>query len=142
MVILTASALCILFLLLLSLLFLFARLSVHIQCFNANEFEKQLTATKDGQLIDVCTPREFEKQHIPHAININYRRPDFCAEIEKLDKTKPVFIYCLSGVRSKLTAFVCKKAGFKNIYELNMGLKAWLKTGKPIAKKDNQFCNV
>jgi rhodanese-related sulfurtransferase len=133
-ILLVAIALCILFALLLAFLFLLAHLSKHIQCLDTDEFERQLAATKNGHLIDVCTPREFAKCHIPHAQNIDFRRRDFRKEIEKLDKSNPVLIYCLSGVRSKLTAFVCRRAGFKIIYELNRGLKAWKKAGKPIEK--------
>ena len=106
-----------------------------IQCLNADEFEKQLIATKSKQLIDVCTKKEFEKCRIPGAKNIDFRSSDLRNELGKLDKIEPVLIYCLSGVRSKLTASICKKAGFECIYELDTGLKGWLKAGKPIEHK-------
>jgi len=97
-----------------------------------NEFEKQIIATKGEQLIDVCTPREFEKYHIPNAKNIDFRSRGFRKQIEALDKTKPVLIYCLSGVRSKITAMMCHKAGFKTIYELDKGMKGWMKAEKTV----------
>ena len=106
--------------------------SKQIQCLNVDEFEKQLITTKGEQLIDVCTKKEFEKCSIPGARNIDYRSSDFRIEIEKLDKTKPILVYCLSGVRSKLTALVCKKAGFECIFELDPGLRGWLEAGKPL----------
>ena len=99
---------------------------------NPDEFEKQLISTKGEQLIDVRTPQEFEKYRITSAKNIDIKSPDFRKEIEKLDKTKPVLLYCLSGVRSKLAADICEKAGFKIIYALEGGLNAWSKAGKPI----------
>ena len=104
--------------------------SKQIRCLNANEFEKQINTTKCEQLIDVCTQTEFEKCHILGAKNIDFRSPDFRMEIEKLDKAKPVLVYCLSGVRSKLTASICKKTGFERIYELDKGLRAWMEAGK------------
>ena len=106
--------------------------SKQIQCLNVDEFEQQLIATKCDQLIDVCTQKEFEKCHIPGAKNIDFRSPGFRREIEKLDKAKPVLVYCLSGVRSKLTASICKKVGFESIYELDKGLRAWTEAGKPV----------
>jgi len=105
--------------------------SRQIQYLNANEFEKQIIAANSEQLIDVCTPREFEKYHIPNAKNIDFRSRDFRKQIEALDKTKPVLIYCLSGVRSKLTAMMFHNAGFKTIYDLDKGLEGWMKAGKP-----------
>ena len=82
---------------------LFIRFSKKIHLLNADEFEKQLIATKDAQLIDVRTPREFEKYHIAGAKNIDYLSVGFCREIRKLDKSKPIMIYCHSGYRSKMT---------------------------------------
>jgi len=106
--------------------------SKQIQCLDVDEFERQLIITKGEQLIDVCTQKEFEKYHIREAKNIDFQSSIFREEIEKLDKTKPVLIYCLSGVRSKLTALMCRKAGFESIYELDLGLNGWLKAGKPV----------
>ena len=106
--------------------------SKQIQCLDVNEFEKQLIATNREQLIDVCTKKEFEKYHIQGAKNIDFRSPVLREEIGKLDKTKPVLVYCLSGVRSKLTASICKKAGFESIYELDLGLRAWMEAGKTV----------
>ena len=103
-----------------------------IQFLNVNEFEKQIIETKGEQLIDVCYHHEFKKHHIPNAKNIDFRSRDFRKEIDKLDKTKPILIYCLSGVRSKLTAIMCHKAGFKIIYELDKRMKGWIKAGKAI----------
>jgi Rhodanese-related sulfurtransferase len=106
--------------------------SKQIQCLDVNEFETQLIMVEGEQLIDVCTPKEFEKSHIFGAKNIDFRSSVFRDEIGKLDKAKPILIYCLSGVRSKLTALICKKDGFKRIYELDAGLRGWLEAGKQV----------
>ena len=103
-----------------------------IQIISVDEFEKQLIATKGEQLIDVRTPQEFEKYRIKSAKNINFRSPDFRKEIEKLDKTKPVLIYCLSGARSKSALAIFQEAGFKTVYDLEGGINTWSKAGKPI----------
>ena len=111
-------------------LILFIRRSKHIQILNVDEFEKQLIATKEVRLIDVRTLHEFKKYRIAGAKNIDYLRPDFRREIKKLDKTKPVMVYCLSGYRSKMVLPVFCKVGFTTVYELNTGFSGWLKAGK------------
>ena len=80
------------------------------------------------------TPEEFTKYHIQNAKNINYRNANFKREIEKLDKSKPVLIYCLSGARSKMAMQMMHEAGFVAIYELNVGINGWLKARKPVVE--------
>ena len=99
-----------------------------------NEFEKQLIEVGEEQLIDVCTKKEFEECRISGAKNIDFRSSVFRAEIGKLDKSKPILLYCLSGVRSKLAVSICKKAGFESIYELDPGLRGWVEAGKITVK--------
>ena len=105
------------------------------QCLDAKEFEKQLIAAKGEQLIDIRTPQEFEKSHIPGAKNINVNSSDFRNAINELDKTKPVLIYCQSGGRCKSAISVFKEAGFKNVHDLSGGISAWLRAGKKIWEK-------
>ena len=102
------------------------------QTVDVNEFERQLIATKGEQLIDVRTAQEFEKYRIKSAKNIDFRSPDFRREIEKLDKTKPILIYCLSGGRSRSALAVFQSAGFETVYNLDGGINAWSKAGKAI----------
>lgn len=103
-----------------------------IQSVNVDEFERRLEETKAEQLIDVRTPQEFEKYRIQSARNINFRSPDFRKEIEKLDKNKPVLVYCLSGARSRNALKTFTEAGFKTVYDLSGGINVWSKAGKPI----------
>ena len=114
--------------------FLFANQSQNVQILNADEFEKQLMATKCEQLIDVRTPREFKKHRIEGAKNMDYLSFDFLSKVKMLDKTKPVMVYCHSGYRSKMILPILCKAGYKIVYELNEGFMAWLKANKPVHK--------
>jgi rhodanese-related sulfurtransferase len=108
--------------------------SAQIQTVSVEEFEKQLFSTEGEQLIDVRTPQEFAKYHMQSAKNIDYKSPDFKKEIEKLDKTKPVLVYCLSGARSKASLDVFRETGFKTVYALDGGINEWSKLGKPIVE--------
>lgn len=80
-------------------------------------------AEKDVQLVDVRTPQEFNQGHYPNAVNVDYLNNSFRTEIAKLDKTKPVAIYCKSGNRSGQAMEVMKQMGFVEIVELRGGYR-------------------
>jgi glutathione peroxidase len=114
--------------------------SAEIHNLNPDEFEEKLNIFGTEQLIDVSFPREFKENHIPGAININFRDSDFREQIAALalDKDKPVFLYCGHGVRSKLSASRIRKMGFTAIYDLDKGLHSWLEAGKPTNSSKNE----
>lgn len=87
---------------------------------NLTDFKTQ-TENKEVQLIDVRTPEEFGEGHIEDAINIDYYSEDFADQFNKLDKDKPVYLYCRSGFRSNESALKLSEMGFKNIYDLEGG---------------------
>ena len=103
-----------------------------IRSVDVDEFEKRLYETKAEQLIDLRTPEEFAKYHIVSAKNIDIRNVNFKREIEKLDKSKPVLIYCLSGRRSKTAIPIFSEVGFATVYELNEGINGWMRAKKAI----------
>lgn len=84
---------------------------------------------KTIQLIDVRTPEEFQVEHIENAVNINFFDEDFSEKINKLNKEKPVYIYCASGVRSGKSSEVFLEAGFTHIYDLEGGILNWKSEG-------------
>jgi len=86
------------------------------------------------QLIDVRTPEEFTEGYIQGAINIDYRNENFKQLIEKVDKTKPVAVYCGRGGRSGSCATYMKNAGFTKIYDLDGGITRWKYKGKKTIK--------
>lgn len=97
-----------------------------------NQF-KDLIAT-EGTLLDVRTPEEWAEGIIPNAEKINYNGDDFSNQVEKLDKTKPIFIYCRSGGRSTSAAKVLKEKGFTKVYNLDGGITAWGSAGNKVVK--------
>ena len=82
--------------------------------------------TGDVQLVDVRTPREYNKGHIRNAVNIDYyNTPDFLESVKKLDPNKPLYIYCRSGVRSLNAAKRLVHMGFSQIFDLKGGYMRW-----------------
>lgn len=95
----------------------------------AAQFEVKIKEFSAAPLIDVRTPGEFEKGHIKNAVNIDINNSAFETEIGKLDKSKPVFVYCLSGARSGNATRIMKNMGFKTIYDLEGGMMQWRNAG-------------
>lgn len=102
------------------------------QSLTTDDFEKQLKQMPNGQLLDVRTPSEYGGGHLPGAKNIDYRDAAFAQNVAQLDKSKPVFVYCLSGGRSAEAAKLMREQGFAQVYELQGGYLKWTTKLKPI----------
>ena len=75
------------------------------------------------QLVDVRTPREYDSEHIKGVLNIDWFQPfKFKRAVEKLDKNRPVYIYCRTGNRSQKAARKLADFGFTQIYDLERGI--------------------
>ena len=95
---------------------------------------QSLLKIDDVQLVDVRTPEEFKAGYIANAQNIDYYSPTIDEDILKLDKNKPVIVYCRSGKRSRDCSEKLLKAGFQKIYNLEGGITQWEHEGKEIIK--------
>lgn len=100
----------------------------------SGEFEKMLHNKSDIQLLDVRTPQEYASGFIAGARNIDIYDAGFEAQIAKLDKSRPVMVYCAKGGRSASAAEQLKRAGFPEVYDLVGGMEAWKEAGKPVSQ--------
>lgn len=105
--------------------------------YTAEEFSEKLNATADAQLLDVRTPDEFAAGHLERALNYDWNGSEFAAQIAGLDKTKPIFIYCLSGGRSGAAAKQMRSQGFQHVYELQGGIMKWRAAGLPETRSND-----
>ena len=97
------------------------------------EFD-QLRATTNHVVLDVRTPEEFAKGHIPGAIHLDYNASDFQKKVGQLDKSKVYLVHCAAGVRSAKACTVMDKIQFTNLVNLDVGFKGWEKAGKPVER--------
>lgn len=97
-----------------------------------NEFETKVNATTNAQLIDVRTEGEFATGYIENAKNINWNGENFIVEANKLDKTKPLYVYCLSGGRSAAASQKLIDLGFKEVYNMQGGIMQWKNANKKV----------
>ena len=91
---------------------------------SAKEFKEKLS-DESIQLVDVRTSPEIEGGKIENSIQIDFNGADFKSELAKLDKSRPVMVYCASGRRSANTAKTLQSLGFKEVYDLEGGFNGW-----------------
>lgn len=83
---------------------------------------------KKVQLVDVRSAKEYNAGHIDDAMNIDITdKEKFKNEVRKLDKSKPIYIYCYSGGRSNRASKLLEVEGFLEIYDFSGGWKSWSK---------------
>ncbi len=81
----------------------------------------------DIQFVDVRRPAEHANGHAPRTINLPL---DILAkEVGKLNPDKPTYVLCQGGYRSSLGTSILENAGFKKIYNVTGGTKAWTDAG-------------
>ncbi|RAJ22071.1 rhodanese-related sulfurtransferase [Gelidibacter algens] len=86
---------------------------------------QSLMELEDVQLVDVRSAKERVDGFIKNSQNIDFNSPTFDEDILKLDKTKPVILYCHAGGRSAKCAKKLQEAGFIKIYDLKGGITQW-----------------
>lgn len=99
-------------------------LASEVKVVTPEEMERILEL-EDVQLVDVRTPGEYADDHIENAQNIDFSSPTFDDDIAKLDKSKPVVLYCKAGGRSAKCVKKMEQAGFQKIYDLKGGISTW-----------------
>gem|GEM_PF-209877 len=90
----------------------------------AEEF-KVLIEKKEGVILDVRTKGEVDGGKIGNAINLDYYSDVFKSDLDKLDKNRPVYVYCRSGNRSGEAKKIMTLMGFKAVYNLKGGYSNW-----------------
>jgi thioredoxin len=108
---------------------------------SAIEFAEKLKEMSTATIIDVRTIDEFSKGHLANALNYDWNENEFDKQIALLDKSKPIFIYCLSGGRSSSAANKMRSEGFKTVYELDGGIMKWRGANLPETTENKVISN-
>ena len=87
---------------------------------------KMIDEDPELALIDVRTAEEVAGGIIENSINIDWNGPDFKSNVEQLDKSKPVVVYCMSGKRSAAASEYLVEAGFQQVFDLEGGYLSWI----------------
>ncbi|WP_433832318.1 thioredoxin domain-containing protein [Flavobacterium anhuiense] len=96
-----------------------------------DSFYSKIKTQKNPQIVDARTPEEFALNHIEGAVNFNLQSVNYAQSVNKLDKSKPVFIYSIGAGRSVALEKELLKNGFSEAYSLEGGIANWIGNGKP-----------
>ncbi len=78
-------------------------------------------------IVDARDAAQYDKEHIPGAINIDWRQA--VARRGELPTDRMVVIYCNSGSLSAQAVFALRLLGYDNVKVLQDGLEGWKKKG-------------
>jgi rhodanese-related sulfurtransferase len=88
---------------------------------------KEALKDKNVQFIDVRSIGEYKSGHAKKAVNFPLDKLENL--LTKLDKDKPVYVICQSGMRSMRGASILASAGFTEVYNVSGGTSAWMSAG-------------
>ena len=106
---------------------LFVAIGCITACSSAAKFEtittdKAIKLIDNGAVIlDVRTEEEYNREHIPNAINVPLDR----LETIDIDKNETLVVYCQSGARSLEAVKTLSSMGYNSLYNLDGGLLNW-----------------
>ena len=78
-------------------------------------------------VIDARDAAQYAKEHIPGAVNIEWRQ--VLAKSGDIPKNKPVLIYCNTGTLSAQAGFALRVSGWENVRILQGGFSEWKSKG-------------
>lgn len=79
--------------------------------FGSNNINFKELLDNGAIILDVRTPQEYNQGHIENAVNIPVNTLE--ANLNKLDKDKPIITCCQSGTRSAFAEKILNQHGFK-----------------------------
>ncbi|MEF9959737.1 MAG: rhodanese-like domain-containing protein [Niameybacter sp.] len=85
---------------------------------------KALKKDSNAIILDVRENYEFKEGHIQDAVHIPLNFLEDRAEEELLDFNQPIYVYCRSGVRSKVGCHILETLGYTKTYNLG-GILDW-----------------
>ncbi len=96
----------------------------------------ELSSGNEIDLIDVRTPVEYREVHATLAKNfpLDSLDPQAIKTLRNGGSTRPLYMICQSGNRSKKAVERLAGAGLENIISVEGGTNAWLQAGLPVVR--------
>ena len=87
----------------------------------------RLISKKETLVVDARKSFEFKVGTFKKAINPNITNfRDFPKYLQKINKNKPVAMFCTGGIRCEKASVYLKQKGFKNVFQLKGGILNYL----------------
>jgi hydroxyacylglutathione hydrolase len=94
---------------------------------SVHELKRRADAVAAGddnlQILDVRRRDEWQSGIVPGAHHIF--APHIRENLDRLDRTRPVAVYCGSGYRASIAASVLQREGFREVYNVPGSMSAW-----------------
>jgi rhodanese-related sulfurtransferase len=94
----------------------------------------QLINSQDAAVVDIREQADYKAGHIINAKHIPPGRLAEEAGRISADKSKPVILYCKTGMASPEACERLKAQGFQRVCYLKGGIHSWLDEGLPLEK--------
>ena len=92
--------------------------------------EELAAARADGApVVDVREPGEYVGGHVPGAVLVPMSR--LASRVGELDASRPVYVICASGNRSRAMADLLVRLGY-DARSVDGGTSAWQASGRPL----------
>ena len=96
------------------------------------ETQQRMRANPEVKLIDVREDNEWNEAHAAGAIHLGKGIIERDIENTVPDKDTELILYCGGGYRSALATDALQKMGYRNVFSLAGGWKAWQEAGGEI----------
>lgn len=96
------------------------------------ETRERMAADQSVRLIDVREDHEWERGRAAGSTHLAKGIIERDIEVSVPNKSTAVILYCGGGFRSALSADVLQQMGYRNVYSMAGGWKAWQDSGAPI----------
>ncbi len=82
-------------------------------------------------LVDVRENHEWEAGHLPGAIHVPRSHLESLIEGAAPDRSRPIVLYCASGIRSVFASQTLGELGYTNVASMAGGFQGWKAQGRP-----------
>ncbi len=100
---------------------------------SAGELKAKIDRGDKFHLVETLMPQEYEKWHLPGAINIHFNKIGKEAR-ERFGEADEIVVYCHDEEcnASPIAAKKLESMGYENVFEFSGGKKAWKEAGYPV----------
>jgi len=100
------------------------------------DVKAKLDRNEPFRLIDVREDSEWAAGHLPMAAHLGKGVIERDAERMLPDWTAEIVLYCGGGYRSALAADSLQRMGYRNVWSMDGGFRAWRDAGLPVVKSE------
>lgn len=96
---------------------------------SSQELLQSIGSGKPPVIVDVRSQSEYEAGHVPGAIHIPFWSAFGADQLNKVDRSEELVIYCQHGPRAGIAKLAFKLSGFEKIYYLEGHMSGWSRAG-------------